>query len=126
MSNLHIDQIKNRACALFEEAFTKSTRQGELYSPRLQQMVPEASLVGETQSNGKAEIAVQKLEDLVRTYKSVLETNVQLRIESTSPVTNWMVEHAASVYNRHLCNSEGRTPLETIHGQRWRRRALEF
>ena len=44
--------------ALFEEAFTKSTRQGELFNPRLQQMVPEASSVGESQSNGRAEIAV--------------------------------------------------------------------
>ena len=112
--------------ALFEEAFTKSARQGELYNPRLQQMVPEASSVGESQSNGKAEIAVQKLEDLVRTYKSALETNAQVRIESTSPVMNWMVEHAASVYNRHLCNSDGRTPFETIHGQRWKGRAVEF
>lgn len=112
--------------ALFEEAFTKSMRQGELYNPRLQQMVPEASSVGESQSNGKAELAVQKLEDLVRTYKSALETNVQLRIESKSPVMNWMVAHAASVHNRDLCNSDGRNPFETIHSQKWRGRAVDF
>ena len=63
--------------ALFEKAFSKSTRQGELHNPPLQQMVLEASSVGKSQSNGKAEIAVQKLEDLVRTYKSAIETNAQ-------------------------------------------------
>ena len=112
--------------SLFEEAFTKSTRQGELYNPRLQQMVPEASSVGESQSNGKAVIAVQKLEDLVRTYKSAIETNAQTRFESTGPIMRWIVEHAASVYNRQLCNSDGRSPFETIHGQRWKGRPVEF
>ena len=112
--------------ALFEDAFVKSTRQGELFNPRLQQMVPEASSVGESQSNGKAEIAVQKIEDLVRTYESAIETNAQTRISSTSPTMRWIVEHAASVANRQICNADGRTPFETIHGQRWKGRAVEF
>jgi hypothetical protein len=37
-----------------------------------------------------------------------------------------MVEHAASLYNRHLCNSDGKTPFEAIHGQRWKGRTVEF
>ena len=81
-------------------------------------MVPEASSVGESQSNGLAEKAVQQLEDILRTYKSALETRIGARIESTSPVMRWMVEHAASVYNRHMCNSDGKTPFEEVHGQR--------
>ena len=36
------------------------------------------------------------------------------------------MEHAASVYNRHLCNSDGRSPFQTIHGQRWKGRPVEF
>ena len=112
--------------ALFEDAFTKSTRQGELFNPRLQQIAPEASAVGESHSNGRAEIAVQKLEDLLRTLKSALETNAQLRIEATSPLMMWMVEHAASLYNRHLCNPDGKTPFEAIHGQRWKGKMVEF
>ena len=36
------------------------------------------------------------------------------------------MEHAASVYNRHLCNPDGKTPFEAIHGQRWRGRQVEF
>ena len=104
--------------ALFEAAFVKSQRQGESHNQNLEQLVPEASSVGESQSNGLAENSVQKLEDLLRTYKSALETRVGSRIESTSPVMRWMVEHAASVYNRHLCNPDGMTPFEAIHGQR--------
>ena len=68
--------------ALFEEAFQKSSRQGALHNPRLQQLVPEASSAGESQSNGRAENAVQRLEDMVRTFKSALETNIGSRISS--------------------------------------------
>ena len=60
--------------AMFEEAFKAAGREGVSYNPNLQQMVPEASAVGESQFNGKAESAVQKVEDLLRTYKSALET----------------------------------------------------
>ena len=35
-----------RLRAIFGEAFTKSKRQRELYNPRIQQIVPEASSVG--------------------------------------------------------------------------------
>ena len=46
--------------ALFEETFKASNREGSpLHNSVLTQMVPEASAVGESQSNGKAEDAVQ-------------------------------------------------------------------
>ena len=65
---------------MFEEAFKVAGREG------LHQMVPEASAVGESQANGKAESSVQKVEDLLRTYKSALETNINERIPADHPV----------------------------------------
>ena len=112
--------------ALLEETFRAAMRQGELHNPQLTQMVPEASAVGESQSNGRAENAVQKFEDLLRTYKSALETHLESRIAVDHPVMRWLVEHVASTMNRHLCNSEGMTPYEAIHGQRFRGKAVEF
>ena len=53
--------------AMLEEAFKQSGREGALYNPDLHQMVPEASAVGESKSNGKAESSAQKVEDLLRT-----------------------------------------------------------
>ena len=47
--------------ALIEESFNVASRQGQL------QMTPEASSVGESQSNGKAEAAVKLFEDKLRT-----------------------------------------------------------
>ena len=82
----------------------------------IEQFVPEASSVGESQSNGKAEAAVKLFEDKLRTYKSALETRLQHRISSACAVLKWMIEHVCSVHNRIVCNSDGRTPFEVIHG----------
>ena len=46
---------------VFEEAFKRSQREGIDYNPGLVQFVPKASAVGENQSNGRAEDAVQRI-----------------------------------------------------------------
>ena len=112
--------------SLFEAAFEASSREGTLYNPKLVQMVPEASSAGESQSNGKAENAIRRVEDLARTYKSALETHLDERLPATHPVFHWLVEHAGSILNRHLCNDEGDTPYQAIHGQRFKGRTAEF
>ena len=112
--------------ALFEEAFRASHRQGSCYNPGLQQFVPESSAVGESQSNGKAENAVQRLEDMIRTYKSALEDRIRFRVPSGHPLLRWIVDHATSVFHRHVCNDDGATPYEAMHGQRSNGKLSEF
>ena len=106
--------------AMSEEAFKVSGREGALYNSDLHQMVPEASAAGESQSNGKAEKSVQKIKDLLRSYKSALETNIGTRIPVDHPVFAWMVEHAASIYNRLVWTEDGNTPYQSLHAQRYR------
>ena len=48
--------------AMCEQAFRRSGRHGECYNPHLKQSIPEASAVGESQSNGKAESSALRLE----------------------------------------------------------------
>ena len=38
----------------------------------------------------------------------------------------WIVDHAASVYNRHVCNDDGSTHYEIILEQRSRDKLAEF
>ena len=97
-----------------------------LHNTVLTQMVPEASAVGESQSNGKAENAIQKFEDLLRTYKSALETHLECSIPIDHAIFRWMTEHVASVMNRYACNPDGQTPYQSIHGQRFRGKLVEF
>ena len=104
--------------AMFEEAFKRSGRERIAFNPRLEQFVPEASAVGESQSNGKAENTVQRLEDMLQTYTSALEKNIDSRILTDNQIIHWMDEHSAAAYNRHVCNDDGATPYESLHGQR--------
>ena len=103
--------------ALLETALQKS---------QLDQAVPEASAVGESQSNGRSESSVLRIQDLVRTYKCALESGLATRIPCDHPICYWMVEHAASIYNRYVCTEDGSTPYQNLHGQRFRGRAVEF
>ena len=112
--------------SLFEETFKAACREGVSRCPKLSQMVPEASAVGESQSNGAAENAVQKFEDLFRCYKSALETHLDAQIPIDKPVMKWLVEHTASIFNRYVCNPEGQTPYEALHGQRFKGKLAEF
>lgn len=106
--------------ALLEESFKKAS------DAQLQQAVPEASSVGESQSNGRAESTVLRIQDLVRTYKCAPESRLATRLPCDHPAFYWMVEHAASVYNRYVCAEEGTTPYQNLHGHRFKGRAVEF
>ena len=106
--------------ALLEKAFKKASED------QLQQAVPEASAVGESQSNGRSESAVLRIQDLVRTYKCALESRINAKVACDLPVFSWLVEHAASIYNRHVSTDDGSTPYQNLHGQRFKGRAVEF
>ena len=88
--------------------------------------VPEYSAVGESASNGRAERAVQQIEDQARTLKSALESRIGLRIGSTHLVMAWLVGHCAIILNRFSVNPDGKTPYEVLHGKRAPDRFVEL
>ena len=69
--------------------------------------VRENSAVGESQSNGKAEAAVQAIEDQIRVMKAALESRLSARIPSQHPVMKWMVEYAAVILEQICCSTFG-------------------
>ena len=62
--------------------------------------VPENSAVGESQSNGKAERAVQHLEDQTRTLFGELEERLDVKFKPEHAILSWLVEYAAVLINR--------------------------
>ena len=81
--------------------------------------VPEYSAIGESASNGRAERAVQMIEDQARTLKSALETRIGARIGSTHPVMAWLIRHSAIILNRRSNSVPGaawKTCLRPICG----------
>ena len=81
--------------------------------------VPENSAVGKSASNGRAERAVQAVEDLLRTLKSALEARLQSKIPVSHPVMRWLIEHTANVLTRYSVNPDGQTPYQVLHGKRF-------
>ena len=106
---------------LFGDVITAAQQSGNVLSA-----VPESSAVGESQSNGRAENAVQQFEDQIRTLKAALEARLGCKVPLSHPVILWLVEHTASILNRHFVAEHGKTPYEFTHGKRSVGRTTEF
>ena len=110
-----------------EAALLKCGRSGEaLPEQEVFQMVPENSAVGESPSNGRAERAVQMVEDMMRTYLSALESRLKCKIPTQHPVMRWLFEHAGNMLNRFTTNPNGLTPYAALHGRNPVERHVEF
>ena len=80
--------------------------------------IPENSAFGESQSNGKAERAVQALEDQTRTLLGELEDRLGVQFKSGDAVLAWLVEYAAVLLNKyHPDDATGVTAYQHLHGQ---------
>ena len=99
---------------------------GEAFSSGLTQAVAEFSAIGESASNGRAERAVQAVEDLLRTLKSALEARIKARIPVDHAVMRWLVEHVSTILNRYSVNEDGKTPCFAFHGKRAADKLVEF
>ena len=53
------------------------------------------STVGESQSSGRVENAVQRVQGLIRALKDALERRLNTRIWSSDAIFPWMVEWSA-------------------------------
>ena len=61
------------------------------------EIVPEASPMGESKSNGEVDRAVQSVYGLARTLKEFLEQKSGIALESRSPLLAWLVEHCSNL-----------------------------
>ena len=80
---------------MIEEAIQQTKGRGEWVGA-----VPEASAVGESQSNGRAERSVQRLEDHVRTLLAELEDRLDHQLRPDSHVVSWLAEYASVLLNK--------------------------
>ena len=89
--------------------------------------VPEYSAVGSSASNGRAERAVQTIEDQIRTLKSALESRMKARLPSDSPTFRWLTEHyvpASSTGSRSMLRA--RPHMRRCMARNVRKRSLSL
>ena len=90
------------------------------------EMMLEESPVGESQSNGVVEKAVQDIQGQFRTLKEGLEERTGKRVPGDNAILAWMVKHAGQLINRYRVREDGRTSHERIRGKKFRREVAEF
>ena len=86
----------------------------------------ENSPVGESESNGAVERAIQSWEGQVRTMKDALECRLGSPVPPDHAIMTWLVEYAASLLRRCLVGADGRTAHEKVKGRASRRPVAEF
>ena len=82
--------------------------------------------VGESQPAGITERAVGLVAGQTRTLKAALEYRIGTRILPDSRTLCWLVEFAAYLMNRCDIGSDGKMPLQRLHGRRDSTPILKF
>ena len=88
--------------------------------------VPAYSGVGALPSNGRAERAVQMIEDQLRILKSAIESRTDSTNPSDHQFMRWLVEHSASLLDRVKGHGDGNTACQALHGKRCSDNVAEF
>ena len=86
----------------------------------------EESPVGESQSNGMVERAIQEIQGQVRTLRDAWESRYGCRMQEDNHAVPWMVRHAGNLLSRGLKGQDGKTPYCRIKGHECRREQAEF
>ena len=74
--------------------------------------------MGESQSNGIIECTVGVVACQARPLKVALGNRIGIKVPSAARIPCWLVEFAAYLMNRCALGSDGKTPLQRLHGRR--------
>ena len=86
----------------------------------------DESAVGESQSNGVAENAVQQIQGHSRVLRDGVEERYQKKVTGDHPCMPRLVRHAAGVKARLQVCEDGRTGYERLRGKTFKGEWLEF
>ena len=86
----------------------------------------ESSRVGDSNSNGRVERAIQDLCGLVRTLRSCLEEKVGGKIHLNDLVVPWIVRHAGHLITMCRIREDGRTAYQLMKGRRTNAKLVMF
>ena len=84
------------------------------------------SRVGDSDSNGTIERAIQDAEGQCRTMRSALDEKIGTKITFRSTITPWLIRHAGYFITRCRVRPNGRTALQMLKGRRSNGKFAEF
>ena len=86
----------------------------------------ENSRVGDSDSKGKVERAIQDLCGLVRTLRSDLESKIGSKVHLDNPAVPWIIRHAGHLINLCRVRDNGRTAFQLMKGRRTNAKLVPF
>ena len=86
----------------------------------------EETEVGESPSNGDAEIAVKLVQKQSRTIKDNLEAWYGKLLDGKHDSMSWLVRHSAGVKSRLQVGNDGKTAYERLKGRKYKKALVPF
>jgi hypothetical protein len=90
-------------------------------------IIQQSSPVGESQANGRIEVAVKLSKNQIRVIKFGLEKRLQCRIPQDHPIMGFLVEHSGLLLTKfQIGRDDGKTAYRRLLGKDCREDAIEF
>ena len=77
-------------------------------------VIPINSPVGESESNGRVENAIRRVQEKVRVLRHQVEQNIKEPIDDNAPIMAWLIRWAAEFISKYSVGDDGRTPYERV------------
>lgn len=100
--------------------------QHEVQRLRSGRTIPINSPVGESESNGRVENAIPRVQDKVRTLKAHVKGETGLDITSMDGLMSWLTRWAGELITRYSIGKDGKTAQERLKGQASTRPIAQF
>ena len=86
----------------------------------------EESRLYSSQSNGRAERAIQTVRRLAASLRAATELRYEMSLDSGMVVWPWLIRHAAWLHNRFHVKCNGRTCFEELYQTRYKSEVVAF
>ena len=86
----------------------------------------EQSKVGDSNSNGRIERAIQDYKGLVRTLRSMISRMINHKISLTHPIVPWLVRHVGHLITMCRVRDHGKTAYQEMKGRRTTAKLVPF
>ena len=80
-------------------------------------IIPVNSPVGESESNGRAENAIRRVQEQIRTLRHHVEQRVGIKIPDQAPIMAWLVRWAGELISKYSRGDDGKSPYERTRGK---------
>lgn len=77
-------------------------------------VIPLNSPVGESESNGRVENAIRRVQDKFRVLRHQVEHGIQQKIPEDAPIMSWMIRWAAELITKYPIGDDGRIAYERL------------